>query len=127
MATSVLQPSHPPSLAPPSIVGPKIKGPTRPLEQLPQSLINEGRNVQRVEFDPKKHLNFIRPEKIVSMEDIGLAGQGISATAASDPFSLFTPEAIAQMRAEIFSQPVLESCQYSSDFAKNMIRGFGPK
>jgi hypothetical protein len=90
-------------------------------------MVDEGRNVQRVKFDPKKHLNFNRPEKTVSMEDIGLGGQGISPTAVSDPFSLFTPEAIAQMRAEIFSQPVLNSCQYSSDFAKNMIRGFGPK
>jgi hypothetical protein len=127
MATSVLQPTLPPTMAPPSIVGPKIKGPTRPVEQLPHSLINEGKNIEYIEFDPKKHLNFVDPEKIVSMEEIGLGGQGISPTAASDPFSLFTPEAIKQMRAEIFSQPVLHSCQYSSDFAKNMIRGFGPK
>jgi hypothetical protein len=61
------------------------------------------------------------------MQEIGLEGQGISNTAASTPFSLFTPEAVQQMRAEIFSDAVLERCQYSSDFAKNMIRGFGPK
>ncbi|KAJ6157259.1 hypothetical protein N7497_006144 [Penicillium chrysogenum] len=45
--------------------------------------------------------------------------------AASDPFPLFTPEAIRQMRAEIFSDPVLTNCQYASTFAKNMIRGMG--
>jgi len=134
MAASVMHNTLPPAMAPtsppqfaPAPIGPKIKGPTRPAEQLPQYMVDEGRNVQRVEFNPKKHLNLSRPDRTVSMEDIGLGGQGISPTAVSDPFSLFTPEAIAQMRAEIFSQPVLNSCQYSSDFAKNMIRGFGRK
>jgi hypothetical protein len=108
-------------------VGPKIKGPTRPTNQLPQSLIDEARRHERVPFDPKKHLGIVAPTRIFTMKEIGLEGQGISATAASEPFSLFTPEAVSQMRAEIFSQPVLESCQYASDFAKNMIRGFGPR
>ncbi|KAG9252530.1 uncharacterized protein F5Z01DRAFT_232693 [Emericellopsis atlantica] len=126
MATSVLPISLPP-LAPPTVVGPKVRCPTRPTHSLPQYLIDEARIPERVAFDPKKHLNYVEPDKIYSMREIGLEGQGISNTAASTPFSLFTPEAIAQMRAEIFSQPVLESCQYSSDFAKNMIRGFGPR
>ncbi|KFH42138.1 hypothetical protein ACRE_071320 [Hapsidospora chrysogenum ATCC 11550] len=117
----------PTSTAPPSIVGPKIKGPTRPTKQLPQSLIDEARRHERVPFDPEKHLDIVAPKSIFTMKDIGLEGQGISATAASEPFSLFTPEAVNQMRAEIFSQPVLDSCQYASDFAKNMIRGFGPR
>ena len=59
------------------------------------------------------------------MEEIGLGGHGISPVAASEPFPLFTPEAIKQFRAEIFSEPVLEDCQYASTFAKNMIRGMG--
>lgn len=133
MATSVLTATHAPSFTtlttttPPSIVGPKIKGPTRPTEQLPQSLIDEARSHARVPFDPDRHLNIVPPDKIYTMREIGLEGQGISPNAVSEPFSLFTPEAVKQMRAEIFSQPVLDSCQYSSDFAKNMIRGFGPK
>ncbi|KAL9941871.1 hypothetical protein ACHAP6_002823 [Verticillium nonalfalfae] len=60
------------------------------------------------------------------MKDIGLEGAGISATAISEPFPLFTREAIAQMRAEIFSKDSLENCQYSSSFCKNMIRAMGP-
>ena len=59
------------------------------------------------------------------MEDIGLPGHGISPVAASEPFPLFTVDAIRQIRAEIFSDPVLRDCQYSSSFAKNMVRGMG--
>lgn len=60
------------------------------------------------------------------MEEIGLEGQGVSPHAATEPFSLFTEEAIRQMRAEIFSEKVLDECQYSSTFNKNMVRGMGP-
>lgn len=138
MATSVLTVTHVPAFttshtaslppaAPPTIVGPKIKGPTRPSEKLPQSLIDEARHHERVLFDPRQHLSVVPPEKVFTMKELGLGGQGISPNAVSEPFSLFTPEAVNQMRAEIFSQPILDSCQYSSDFAKNMIRGFGPK
>ena len=98
----------------------------RPTNPLPQYLSDESKNTPRVQFDPKKHLNIIEPSKIHSMQEIGLEGQGISETAASEPFSLFTDEAIQQIRAEIFSEPVLANFQYASDFAKNMIRGFGP-
>lgn len=60
------------------------------------------------------------------MKEIGLEGQGISPHAATEPFPLFTEEAIQQMRAEIFSEQVLAECQYSSTFNKNMVRGMGP-
>ncbi|KZL81256.1 hypothetical protein CI238_11667 [Colletotrichum incanum] len=106
---------------------PPVIEPTRPTNQLPESLINEARRVDRIPFDSNKHLHIADPEKIYTMQEIGLGGQGISPVAASSPFSIFTPEAIAQMRAEIFSEPVLQSCQYASDFAKNMIRGYGPR
>jgi hypothetical protein len=125
--TTILAPTPAATFSPPTPVGPKIKGPTRPTHQLPQSLIDEARKPARVPFDSKEHLNIVSPEKIYTMKEIGLEGQGISPTAASAPFQLFTPEAIKQMRAELFSQPVLDNCQYSSDFAKNMIRGFSPK
>jgi hypothetical protein len=112
---------------PPAVVGPKTRRATRPVNQLPRYLIDEAQAPQRVNFDPVKHLAIASPERTYTMQEIGLEGQGISNTAASTPFSLFTPEAVQQMRAEIFSDAVLERCQYSSDFAKNMIRGFGPK
>ncbi|KAL0934473.1 uncharacterized protein CTRU02_211272 [Colletotrichum truncatum] len=122
MGAEVMMPTFPPT-----VQGPKLKEPMRPTNQLPDFLISEARRVERVAFDPKKHLQIAEPERIYTMQEIGLGGQGISPVAASAPFSIFTPEAVAQMRAEIFSEGVLQSCQYTSDFAKNMIRGYGPK
>ncbi|CAG7932449.1 unnamed protein product [Penicillium olsonii] len=110
---------------PPTVVGPTTKKATRPSHKLPQSLIDGARVPEKELFDPKKHLNFHPPAGITTMRDIGLEGHGISPVAASEPFSLFTPAAIQQIRAEIFSEPVLRDCQYSSSFAKNMVRGMG--
>lgn len=115
-----------PSPAPPIVIGPATKKATRPSNKLPQFLI-EGTSITKKEsFDPKEHLNFELPKKIYTMKEIGLEGHGISPNAVSEPFPLFTEEAIKQMRAEIFSETVLESCQYTSTFNKNMIRSMGP-
>ncbi|KIW26222.1 uncharacterized protein PV07_09335 [Cladophialophora immunda] len=112
------------TIGPPPVVGPTTKRPTRPTQQIPQSVIVNARNIVRQEFDPARHLNYVPPKKIISMADIGLEGAGISDTAVSEPFSLFTDEAIAQIRAEMFSEKVLEKCQFASSFASNMIRGY---
>ncbi|KAE8385717.1 hypothetical protein BDV23DRAFT_176060 [Aspergillus alliaceus] len=100
-----------PQPPPPTVVGPTTKKATRPTIQLPRSLINGA----RVE----------KKEKVYTMKEIGLEGQGISPVAASEPFPLFTIDAIKQIRAEMFCEPVLENCQYASSFASNMIRGMG--
>ncbi|CAG9984086.1 unnamed protein product [Clonostachys byssicola] len=113
--------------APPKVVGPTNANPIRPTKKLPQYMINEGLARQPVQFDATKHLNFKKPSKLYTMEEIGLGGEGVSHIAASEPFSLFTPEAIRQIRAEIFSPEVLENNQFASAFASNMIRGYGPK
>lgn len=110
---------------PPTVVGPTTKKATRPSNKLPQSLIDGARVTQKEDFDPKKHLNFQSPKGITTMKEIGLEGHGISPVAASEPFPLFTTDAIKQIRAEIFSESVLRDCQYSSSFAKNMVRGMG--
>ncbi|KAK0703877.1 hypothetical protein B0T26DRAFT_628427, partial [Lasiosphaeria miniovina] len=77
-------------------------------------------------FDPQKHLNFTPPHKVYTMSDIGLpADTGVSPLAVSDPFPLFTPEAVARMRAEILSEPVLRNCQYTSNIAAySHLRGY---
>lgn len=111
---------------PPVVIGPTTKKATRPSSELPQSLIQAARATKKEDFDPSKHLNFQYPKTIYTMEQIGLQGQGISPHAGSEPFPLFTQEAIAQMRAEIFSEQVLAECQYSSSFNKHMVRGMGP-
>lgn len=111
---------------PPVVIGPSTKKATRPSNELPQSLIQGAKVTQKESFDPAKHMNFQRPKTIYTMEQIGLKGHGISPHAASEPFPLFTQEAVSQMRAEIFDEKVLEECQYCSTFNKNMVRGMGP-
>lgn len=110
---------------PPTVVGPTTKKAIRPSKKLPQSLIDGAQVTQKEVFDPKKHLNFQPPKGFTTMKEIGLEGHGISPVAASEPCPLFTTDAIKQIRAEIFSEPVLRDCQCSSRFAKNMVRGMG--
>ena len=119
---------EPPTRVPPKPVGSSTKTATRPSNPLPQWLIDGAqiKDEERVSFDASKHMNFQFPTKIHSMKEIGLEGCGISPNAVSEPFPLFTEEAVRQMRAEIFSKEVLDNCQFESGFIKNMIRGMGP-
>ena len=80
------------------------------------------------EFDPKKHIDFTPPVKTLTMSDLKLPeGTGVSSFAVSDPFQLFTQEAVQRMRAEVFSKEVLENCKYSSNLAQCQLRGFAAK
>ncbi|KAE8355443.1 hypothetical protein BDV28DRAFT_155375 [Aspergillus coremiiformis] len=110
---------------PPKIVGPTTKTATRPTKQLPRWLIDGAKIEQQESFDPKKHIYYEPPRRIYTMKEINLDGHGISPNAVSEPFPLFTTEAVRQMRAEIFSPGVLAHCQYTSTFSQNMIRGMG--
>ncbi|KAM0426507.1 hypothetical protein ACHAPT_008198 [Fusarium lateritium] len=114
--------SHPP---PPPVVGPATKRATRPSKQLPQSLIDGSKLAKKESWNAEKHLAFQPPSKILTMKEIGLEGHGISPNACSEPFPLFSKEAIKQMRGEIFSETVLDKCQYASTFNANMVRGMG--
>ncbi|KAL3454226.1 hypothetical protein BJX65DRAFT_302012 [Aspergillus insuetus] len=111
----------------PTVTGPTTKKATRPTHSLPRSLIEGARipHDEKVAFDPSVHLAYTPPSKIHKMADFGLEGAGISPNAISEPFPLFTPEAIRQMRGEVFSPEVLEHCRFSSSFCANMIRGMG--
>lgn len=113
-----------PPKAPP-VVGPLCKKATRPKTAIPQYLIDEARSTEPQAWDAERHLAFEPPAKITTMKEVGLEGHGISPTAVSSPFPLFTKEAMLQMRREIFSEPVLANCRYSSDFIANMVRGMG--
>ena len=80
------------------------------------------------DFDPKKHLDFTPPVKSLTMSDLKLPeGTGVSPFAVSDPFQLFTQEAVQRMRFEIFSKEVLKNCKYSSNLAQCQLRGFAAK
>ena len=80
------------------------------------------------DFNPKKHLDFTPPANILTMNDLKLPeGTGVSPFAVSDPFQLFTEEAVQRMRAEIFRKEVMENCKYSSNLAQCQLRGFAAK
>lgn len=79
------------------------------------------------EFDPNKHL-IVRPGvETIKMADIGYSSVGISPVAVSQPFQLFSTEAVEQMRAEILKPEVMEHCKYQSNLAACQLRGYAPK
>ncbi|KAF2718733.1 hypothetical protein K431DRAFT_230103 [Polychaeton citri CBS 116435] len=94
---------------------------------IPQNVIEIARKVERVTFDPVKHLRFEDPAKITTLEEFGKGDVGISRNALTDPFSLFTEEAIQQMRAEIFSQAILEKYYCPTSPTSGLTRGHCPK
>ena len=73
-------------------------------------------------FVAKKHLAFSPPSKVYSMNDIKLKDSPLSSFAVSEPFQLFTLEAVERMREEIFKPVVLENYKYSSNLAAAQLR-----
>jgi hypothetical protein len=79
-------------------------------------------------FDPTKHLTFEEPTYIHTMEDIGYpSSNGVSPVAVSEPFRLFSEDAVNTMRSEILDPEVQEKYSYTSDIAPKQIRGYAPK
>lgn len=79
-------------------------------------------------FSPSKHLNYEAPKVVHTMEDLGFpASQGVSQVAVSEPFRLFSEEAVNIMRAEILDPEVKANYSYSSDIASSQLRGYAPK
>ncbi|KAL9109229.1 MAG: hypothetical protein Q9227_006154 [Pyrenula ochraceoflavens] len=81
----------------------------------------------RTEFNPNVHLSFRFPSKVHTMSSIGQpSDNGISETAVSEPFPLFSPEAIEKMRDEVLGNPsIFENCQFVSNIApKGQLRGY---
>ena len=80
------------------------------------------------DFDPKKHLNFKEPERIYTMKELKLdRGDHVSPVAVSEPFPLFTEEAVERMRQEIFKPEIMANYQYSSNLAQCQLRGYAEK
>lgn len=111
---------------PPPITHNAAKKALRSTTELPKSLIDEARAIKPEAFDATKHVCFQQPEKIYTMEEVGFQGKGISSTAVSAPFPLFTQDAVKQMRAEVFSERVLNECRFKSSFVKDTVRGMMP-
>lgn len=86
------------------------------------------RTPDNVVFDPKQHLTFEPPEHIHMMTDIGYSENlGISPVASSQPFRLFSNEAIQKFRDEIFQPEVMEKCGYSGSLGACYLRGYAAK
>lgn len=79
-------------------------------------------------FIPSKHIQYEEPTRIHTMEDIGFpASNGVSPVAVSEPFRLFSEDAVNIMRDEILDPEVQAKYSYTSDIAPRQIRGYAPK
>jgi len=79
-------------------------------------------------FDAAKHLAYTERPKVISMKELGLSeDMAISPVAVSEPFPLFTEEAVRIMREEVFTKEVWDNCMQSTAFANCQIRGHCPK
>ena len=78
-------------------------------------------------FEANKHLAFEPPPEVISMKEIGLEDVGISPLAVSQPFQLFSKDAVRAMRSEIFKAEVMDNCKFSSSIAACQLRGYSPK
>jgi hypothetical protein len=80
------------------------------------------------QFNPKEHLQVVSLPKTHSMKELGYPeGAGVSPIGVSEPFQLFSPEAIQQMRAEILNSDVWTHYQFTNDLAQCQLRGFAPE
>ncbi|GKZ25709.1 hypothetical protein AbraIFM66951_001568 [Aspergillus brasiliensis] len=78
-----------------------------------------------VVFDPSKHLVYVPPSKVHTMEDLGYPNsRGVSSVGVSEPFPLFSAEAVEQMRKEVLTDEVYAKHKYSSEIAKCQLRGY---
>ncbi len=60
----------------------------------------------KTHFNPQIHLEFVKPKAVYTMESIGLPDVGASLIAVSDPFQLFSEEAVDIMRSEALADEV---------------------
>lgn len=76
-------------------------------------------------FDPFKHLQYTPPSKVYTMAELGYPdSKGVSSIGVSEPFPLFSAEAIQQMRAEVLSPEVRQKYGYASELAQCQLRGY---
>lgn len=62
------------------------------------------------------------------MKELGFDNDiGISSVAVSEPFPLFTQEAVMRFREEILSSEVMDNFKISSNLSHCQLRGFADK
>ncbi|EEH10620.1 conserved hypothetical protein [Histoplasma capsulatum G186AR] len=78
-----------------------------------------------VRFDAQIHIQYTPPPRVHSMKELGFSDDvGVSPIGVSEPFSLFSRDAIYQMRKEILSDKVWERYRFSSNLAQCQLRGY---
>ena len=79
-------------------------------------------------FDAAADLEYAGTPKVHSMEDLGFSKEtGVSSVAVSQPFKLFSNQAIQRFRNEIFSSQVRNNFEFSSNIAPCQLRGYAAK
>ena len=79
-------------------------------------------------FDTSKDFAYHKHPKTNTMSDLGYPKHtALSKAAVSNPFKLFTSEAVHLMRQEAFSRVVKEHYTFSNVPGQKHIRGYVPK
>ncbi|KAL2687936.1 hypothetical protein Neosp_005506 [[Neocosmospora] mangrovei] len=101
--------------------------PTAPQEAAPVlPTSSRNKNSRSLSFDASKHLHFEAPSRVWSLQDLGYPdSQGISPIGVTEPFRLFSEEAIGEMRRELFTNKQIWSLhRFSSKYAECQLRGY---
>ncbi|KAJ5814199.1 uncharacterized protein N7503_000949 [Penicillium pulvis] len=87
----------------------------------PQSEDSTRDSVKEELFNPTVHLNYVPPEKKITMQDL-LLNQSATATpiAGTVPFPLLSPQGVRAYRKALFQQNVIEKCA-SSPFPGTLV------
>ncbi|OJD18722.1 hypothetical protein AJ78_01259 [Emergomyces pasteurianus Ep9510] len=125
MATAdILQPTSLP-MAPDHIPSSGYNDDGNALRTSTNGTVEASQAQEPVLFDAQKHLQYTPPTKVHSMKELGYSSDvGISPVGVSEPFPLFSPEAIFQMRKEVLSDKVWERYRFSSNLAHCQLRGY---
>ncbi|KAI5783557.1 hypothetical protein EDC01DRAFT_663554 [Geopyxis carbonaria] len=78
-------------------------------------------------FNPAQHIAYHTLPERYTMAELGLENKGISPIGVSEPFELFTPDAVRTMRNEVLSDEVWDNCRFASSIAACQLRGMAPK
>ena len=77
-------------------------------------------------FNPAKHLAYVPPRKIHTLNELCLPTSPLSDVASTDPFPLLSHEALLEHRRELLSDRVLNNCMYKTRRGSVQLRGMAP-
>ena len=75
-------------------------------------------------FNLDTHLSYVEPTTVHTMESLGHPDVGVAPIAVSEPFQLFSEEAVDIMRKEALAEVVQEEHFFGCDLAPKQLRGY---